>query len=59
MKWNSRKLWLAMFWQGVNTALLVLGYLPVDAYNSITWLLLGGYFIGNVVSKYTGDKNGN
>ena len=60
MKWNSRKLWLAMFWQVVNTVLLVHGSLPVEAYISITWLLLGGYFLGNVAGQYlAGIQGGN
>lgn len=58
MQWSSRKLWLAMFWQVVNTFLLVHGILPVDAYISITWLLLGGYFVGNLASKVIGEKYG-
>jgi hypothetical protein len=58
MKWSSRKLWLAMFWQAVNTALLVHGVLPVPAYESLTWLLLGGYFVGNVAVEYIAGRQG-
>jgi hypothetical protein len=43
----------------VFTTLLVLGHIPVDPFLSLTWLLLGGYFIGNVAVKYIGDKNDN
>jgi hypothetical protein len=53
-KWSSRKLWLAMFWQGVFTTLLVLGHIPIDPFLSLTWLLLGGYFVGNLLTQHMG-----
>ncbi len=50
-RWSSRKFWAAMVWQGVFTWLFYAGKLPVEAFTSVTWLLLGGYFVGNVAQK--------
>ena len=47
-RYTSRKFWAAMFWQAVFCILLWQGKLPVDAFVSLTWLLLGGYFAANV-----------
>jgi hypothetical protein len=46
-RWSSRKFAAMMFWQGINVALLWHDKLPVDAFVSLTWLLLGGYFLVN------------
>jgi hypothetical protein len=43
-----------MFWQGVFTTLLVLGHIPIDPFLSLTWLLLGGYFVGNLLTQHMG-----
>lgn len=51
IRWTSRKFWAMMIWQTVITVLLYRGKLPVDAFQSLTWLLLGGYFVGNVAQK--------
>lgn len=51
-RWSSRKFAAAMVWQGVMTGLLWFEKLPTEAYVTVTWLILGGYFVGNVVQKY-------
>lgn len=51
-RWSSRKFWAAMIWQSVLVWLLVTDKLPVDVFETLTWLLLGGYFLGNVAQKY-------
>ncbi|QAX98778.1 hypothetical protein PaTs2_57 [Pseudomonas phage PaTs-2] len=51
VRWTSRKFWAAMIWEAVLVWLLYMGKLPVDAFESLTWLLLGGYFLGNVAQK--------
>lgn len=50
-RWSSRKFWSAMFWQGVMVILLVTDKLPVATFETLTWLLLGGYFLSNVAQK--------
>lgn len=50
-KWSSRKFWAAMFWQSVVTVLVTFGRLPVDTFESLTYLILGGYFLSNVAGK--------
>lgn len=51
-RWSSRKFWAAMAWQAVMVKLLVAGILPVEVFETLTWLLLGGYFLGNVAQKW-------
>jgi hypothetical protein len=46
-RWSSRKFFAMFFWQGVMTALLWHDKLPSEAFVSITWVLLGGYFVVN------------
>lgn len=50
-RWSSRKFWAAMVWQAVMVKLLLTGHLPVEVFETLTWLLLGGYFLGNVAQK--------
>lgn len=50
-RWSSRKFWAAMFWEGVMVLLLWAGKIPVDVFETLTWLLLGGYFVSNVAQK--------
>ena len=50
-RWSSRKFAAAMVWQSVMVALLVHGTLPHEAFVAITYLILGGYFAGNVAQK--------
>ena len=50
-RWTSRKFWAVMIWQAVMVWLLFVDKLPVDAFQSITWLLLGGYLGANVAQK--------
>lgn len=45
---TSRKFWAVMFWQAAFCGLLWAGKLPVDAFVSLTWLILGGYLLANV-----------
>ncbi len=52
LRWTSRKFWAAMFWQAIITILLYLGKMPIDAYQNLSWLFVGGYFVGNVAQKY-------
>jgi len=47
-RWSSRKFAAAMFWQAGMVALLWTGKLPAEAFVAITYLILGGYFAGNV-----------
>jgi len=51
-RWTSRKFWASMIWQGVVVWLLYAGKIPVTAFESLTYLLLGGYLVGNVAQKY-------
>ncbi len=51
-RWSSRKFWAAMLWQALMVKLLATGILPVAVFESLTWLLLGGYFLGNVAQKW-------
>ena len=48
-RWSSRKFWAAMVWQGVMVGLLAKGALPEEPFVAITYLILGGYFAGNVI----------
>ncbi|WP_046079664.1 hypothetical protein [Halomonas sp. HG01] len=51
-RWSSRKFWSAMAWQAVMVWLLIAGHLPVEVFETLTWLLLGGYIAGNVAQKW-------
>lgn len=55
-RWTSRKFWAAMVWQGVITWMRVQGHLPPEMYVSLTWVILGGYFVGNVAQSVLGSK---
>ena len=48
VRWSSRKFWAMMVWESVFIWLFIEHKLPVEALTSVTWLLLGGYFAGNV-----------
>lgn len=50
-RWTSRKFWAMMFWEGVFCIMFWKQIMPVDAFVSLTWLLLGGYFLSNVGTK--------
>lgn len=50
-RWTSRKFWTCSVCQLINVGLLALGKLPVDACVSLTYLLVGGYLVGNVTQK--------
>ena len=54
-RWSSRKFWAMMFWQSAMAGLLLKGVLPSEAFVSITYLILGGYFLGNV-AQHIWDK---
>ena len=54
-RWSSRRFWSMMLWQGVNTWLVAEKLIPHEAYVSVTWLLLGGYFLANT-SQHVVDK---
>jgi len=51
-RWTSRKFWSAMFWQSVITVMRSFDVLPTDAYVSLTYLIIGGYFLSNVSEHY-------
>lgn len=55
-RWSSRKFAAAMFWQSAMTGLLWAGKFPSEAYVAITYLILGGYFAGNVAQHVWGPK---
>jgi hypothetical protein len=50
-KFTSRKLWVAIAFQIVFTTMLCYGKLPAPAFENLTYMLLGGYFISNVTQK--------
>ncbi len=47
LRWSSRKFWTMMLWQAVFTALLTFEVLPVEAFVTLTMMLLGSYFLAN------------
>lgn len=51
-RWTSRKFWAAMICWLVVVWLRVFNHIPVEAFVNLTWLLLGGYFLGNVAQSY-------
>jgi len=55
-RWSSRKFWSAMFWQAVLTVLLIVDKLPASSFETLTYLLLGGYFFSNVAQKVMTKK---
>lgn len=40
-----------MTWQGILTVILLTGRLSESVYESLTFCILGGYFLSNVASK--------
>lgn len=50
-KLTSRKLWLAVFFEILFTILLCYGKLPTSVYESLSYMLLGGYIAGNVAQN--------
>lgn len=50
-KYASRKFWLAVVFQIVFTFMLYSGKMPISAFENLTYMLLGGYFISNVTQK--------
>jgi hypothetical protein len=46
-RWSSRKFAAMVFFELMFIVLLVQGHLPVEAFVSLTYLLLGGYFVVN------------
>lgn len=55
-KWSSRKFWAMMLWQSVMVGLLAFKILPPEPFVAITWLILGGYFVGNVTQHIAGAR---
>lgn len=51
LRWTSRKFWAMMVWEAVMVYLLREAILDKAAFVSLTYLLLGGYFVGNVAQK--------
>lgn len=58
-RWTSRKFWAMVVWEAVMVWLLWSGKLPSDAFVSITWLLLGGYFVSNLLENVDIKSIGN
>ena len=58
-RWSSRKFWAAMFWELIFMIMRSMDTLPVDAFVSLTWLTLGGYFVGNVAQSWVMQHYGN
>ncbi|QNR53793.1 hypothetical protein phiK7A1_003c [Pseudomonas phage phiK7A1] len=50
-KYASRKFWLAVVFQIVFVVMLWHGKMPISAFENLTYMLLGGYFISNVTQK--------
>lgn len=50
-KYTSRKFWMAVVFQIVFTVMLCNDKLPPVVFESLTYMLLGGYFISNVTQK--------
>lgn len=50
-KYTSRKFWMAVVFQIVFTTMLCNDKLPPAVFESLTYMLLGGYFISNVTQK--------
>lgn len=50
-KYTSRKFWMAVIFQLIFTAMLCYGKMPIGAFENLTYMLLGGYFISNVTQK--------
>jgi len=57
-RWTSRKFVAAMGWEAVFVALLWVGKLPVEAFITLTFLALGGYFMGNLAQSYIANMTG-
>lgn len=55
-KLTSRKLWLAVYFEHLFFFGLVNEWIPTEAFVSLTYLVLGGYFLGNVATKYLQPK---
>lgn len=56
-RWSSRKFWAAMFWQAVMTILVVMDRLDQSIFETLTFLILGGYFLSNVVEKGAASRD--
>ncbi|MCE8004253.1 hypothetical protein [Billgrantia ethanolica] len=56
-RWSSRKFAAAMVWQAVMVWLLIAGHLPVEVFETLTFLLLGGYILGNVAQHVLLRRN--
>lgn len=55
-RWSSRKFWAAMFWQSVVTLLVWFNKIPDTIFETLTFLILGGYFLSNVAQKAITNK---
>lgn len=56
-RWSSRKFWSAMLWQAVLVVMVCLGKLEQSVFESLTFLILGGYFLSNVVEKGAASRD--
>lgn len=50
-RWTSRKFWAMMVWETVFVVMRWQDVLPVEAFVTLTGLLLGGYYASNVGQK--------
>lgn len=50
-KWSSRKFWAMMFWEAAFLAVFLCDKMSESTFESLTFLLLGGYLLSNVADK--------
>lgn len=51
-RYTSRKLWIAVVFEIIFTILVCYGKLPTSVFESLSYLLLGGYFVSNVSQQF-------
>lgn len=50
-RYTSRKFWVAVVFQIIFTIMLWTNHMPIGAFENLTYLLMGGYYISNVTQK--------
>lgn len=55
-RWTSRKFWAVMVWQAVFTWMFYHGKMPLELFEWVTTMLLGGLGVANVVQDYYHTK---
>jgi hypothetical protein len=51
-RWSSRKFWLMVFVWVACVGLLISDNITEKVFESLTFLTVGGYLLGNVAQKY-------